>query len=380
MSLHVKNPNWEKCYFLLLPSLYGYGINLDPNEYDERLASKDINWSGIHVQLMQEMITTALKMQNETLAMRHLSFMIQCLFNHISPMQRQEFATKLSSLASKCGEGSPVILNLSNGAIVPSVNFTKFPTVIFFKVEPLASYLRPIKLTLKSTKESERLKAAQNWGPFIYTPLQLNRSPKLQRITSDSVSKMPFYWTEGNTGKITMSLHNFLPIELNISSITIMTDGVAFEPNHDTSLKIASSTSFTNISLTGIPRATGNLEILGYKIHALGIKSDCRLSQLPNARKLKLPGRFAVEIVPRLPLMCAQCIADDLTCELRSAKGIEPPGNTFVDMHISNSAYMHMFTGRQEDLYMCIRLYIPIFYRSTQNISNEAVKHKQKLR
>lgn len=332
----------------MLPALYGYGVTLDPTEYDQRLVRNDVHWSGIHVQLVQEMITTALKMQNETLAMRHLSFMLQCLFNHISPSQRQDFATKLSSLASKCGEGSPVILKLSNSAIIPSVNFTKFPTVIFFKVEPLAPYLRPVKLKLISSadREIERLRIAQNSGPFIYTPLQLNRPFKTpQKVTRESVSKVAFYWAEGNTGKVTISLHNFLPIELNISSIALMADGVAFEPNHDTSLKISPLTSFTDISMTGIPRASGTLDILGYKIHSLGIKSDCQLSQLPNARKLKLPERFAVEVVPRLPLMCAQCLADDLTAEIRTSKAISPTEDVFSDMHISNSTYIALYTG-----------------------------------
>src|SRR5699024_6095874 len=119
----------------------------------------------------------------------------------------------------------------------------------------------------------------------------------------------------------------------------------AFEPNYDTSLKIAASTSTPNITLTGIPRASGTLDILGYKIHALGIKSDCRLSQVPNARKLKLPSKFAVEVVPRLPLMCAQCLAEDLTEEIRTSKNIPPGIDSFVDMHISTSTYISLYTG-----------------------------------
>ncbi|KAH9497728.1 Trafficking protein particle complex subunit 9 [Dermatophagoides farinae] len=343
----AKNLDWEKCYFLLLPALYGYGLTLNPNEYDERLKLGNVNCSAIHVQLLQEIITTSLKMQKETLAIRHLSFMLQCLFTHITPSQRQEFATKLSSLASKCGEGSPVPLRLSNGATIPSVNFTKFPTVVYFKIEPLKPYLKLYKLRHKSLNNNDEENEYKYSGPFIYTPLQLNRSlEKNDYKNPDSVTKMNFYWAEGHTGCVSLSLHNYLPIELNISSIIMMTDGVAFEPKHDTSLKILPNSTCTNISLTGIPRSSGVLDILGYKIHTLGIKSDCRLKQLPNSKKLKLPSKFTVEIVPRLPLMCAQCMADDLNEEICLAKNIVTHKDRFTDCYIGNQNFISLFEGQ----------------------------------
>lgn len=341
-----KNLDWNKCYFLLLSSLCGYGLTLDPNEYDKRLESGNVNWSTIHVQLLQEIITTSLKMQNETLAIRHISFMLQCLFAHITSSQRQEFATKLSTLSSKCGEGSPVTLRLSNGSTIPSVNFTKFPTVVYFKIEPLKSYLKLFKLKHKSFKDDDDSDSKYS-GPFIYTPLQLNRSP--QKINNyknpNSVTKMNFYWGEGNMCSVSLSLHNYLPIELNISSIILMTDGVAFEPKHDTSLKISPYSTYTNISLTGIPRSSGTLDILGYKIHTLGIKSDCRLKQLPNSKKLKLPSKFTVEVVPRLPLMCAQCLADDLEEDFFTSRNISSHKDYFSDYYINNSNYISVFEG-----------------------------------
>nr|XP_027201589.1 trafficking protein particle complex subunit 9-like [Dermatophagoides pteronyssinus] len=350
----AKNLDWEKCYFLLLPALYGYGLTLNPNEYDERLKCGNINWSAIHVQLLQEIITTSLKMQNETLAIRHLSFMLQCLFTNITANQRQEFATKLSSLSTKCGEGSPVPLRLTNGVTIPSVNFTKFPTVVYFKIEPLKPYLKLYKLRYNHNDNDEETEYKYS-GPFIYTPLQLNRSPERNSYkNANSVTKMNFYWSEGHIGSISLSLHNYLPIELNITSIIMMTDGVVFEPKHDTSLKIQPNSTCTNISLTGIPRSSGILDILGYKIHTLGIKSDCHLKQLPNAKKLKLPSKFTVEIVQRLPLMCAQCTnAMDLNDDICLAKGINIINNNIKDMfpdcYIGNSNFISLFEGQQKN-------------------------------
>lgn len=349
VSLNVTQPEWDKCYYLLLSALYGYGVTLDPTKYDLQIECNQISWSGIHVQLLQELITTSLKMQNETLAMRHLSFALQCLYAHITPTQRGEFTTKLSSLASKCGEGSPVALNLNNGAIIPSVNFTKFPMVIYFKVEPLKPYLRPYKLKLNGIEAPDSSITVKDCGPFIYTPLNLNRTSQQQQQSPSSErksKKVKFFWTEGSTGTITLCLHNFLSIELNISSIMLMTDGVAFEPSHDTVLKIAPNSSYSNISLTGIPRSTGVLDILGYKIHALGIKSDCHLNQLPNAKRLNLPAKFTVEIVPRLPLLSVQCVTYPvLTNYDRIEKCLVPLGETFPDVHVASEYLVSLYAG-----------------------------------
>lgn len=336
-----KNQNWEKCYYLLLSSAHGYKLNLDPEQYDTQLTTNTAQWPTIHVQLLQEMITTSIKMKNETLAMRHLSFILQCLFSFITPDQRKDFATKLSRLASKCGEGSPVTLKLINNANIPSVNFTKFPTVLYFKVEPLVPKLRPYKL--KSLTLSDDVKPLKsNSDVFIYTPLNLDTSfTSSPKRKSDSI-KVNFYWTEGDLSNIRLSLHNYLPIELNISSITVLSDGVAFEPDHDTSLRMASGTSNTNIQLTGIPRSTGMLDILGYRIHALGIKSDCRLTQLPNAKKLKLPTRFTVEVVPRLPVLRVSCQPQTVS-QIPVAK---ESVHLFPEMDISSSTSISLYEGK----------------------------------
>ncbi|KPM04717.1 brunelleschi-like protein [Sarcoptes scabiei] len=353
-----KSLNWEKCYFLLLPALNCYGLTLDPSEYDSRLQSNSnqTNWPSIHVELLKEIITTSFKMQNETLTIRHLSFMIQCLFSHITSSQRREFATRLSQLASKCGEGSPVQLKLSNGSTIPSVNFTKFPTVLWFKIEPLRPDQTPYKLIAKNSgKNSDRIESGKNHsGPFIYTPLQLYRSSAKDNdqdgCNKNSVKKVNFYWCEGCVGSVSLSLHNYLPIELNISSIMTMTDGVAFEPDHETSLKIDANSTCKNISLKGIPRSSGTLDVLGYRLHTLGIKSDCHLKQLPNFNKLKLPTKFAIEVVPRLSSMSIDCSAAEILSEKLCIEKRIPWGNIkdrFQDCDFIQSSYfVSMFEGQ----------------------------------
>jgi hypothetical protein len=339
VSLHLQSPNWEKCYYLLLPSLEGYGLTLDPMEYQRRIASNSIGWPGIHMQLLQELVTTSIKMNNEPLAVRHLSFLLHSLFDHLSANQRQEFATKLFTLSSRCGEGSPVPLKLPNGAVIPSVNLTKFPTVISFKVQNLSSHLRPIKLKSK-LKANLSVNTSTPSSPFIFTPLQFNRSnANTSRKFASAPTLLDFKWSEGEICKIAVILHNYLPIELNISHMGIMTDGLAFE-TYPTSLSLGAESVSSTVNLTGIPRASGKLDILGYTTHALGVKSDCRLKELPNAKKMKLPNSYTIEVIPHLPLI-------GISCSL-------PKANQFSTIlandgnHIAYSASISLFAGEKK--------------------------------
>ena len=326
-----------------MPSLEGYGLTLDPIEYQRRIDSNCIGWPGIHMQLLQELVTTAIKMNCEPLAVRHLSFLLHSLFEYLSPQQRQEFAVKLFSLSSRCGEGSPVPLKLQNGLVIPSVNLTKFPTVVSFKVQNLAPNLRPIKL---KSKLKPLTNPSAPSSPFIFTPLQLNRSAVTapRRLSTVSTS-MDFKWAEGEIATVTLVLDNYLPIELNISHMGLMSDGLAFE-TYPTSLILSPESVNTTVVLTGIPRASGKLDVLGYTTHTLGVKSDCRLRQLPNAKRLKLPKSFNIEVIPYLPLM-------GISCSL-------PKANQFSSLsandntHIAYSASISMFAGETKTCHITL--------------------------
>lgn len=57
------------------------------------------------------------------------------------------------------------------------------------------------------------------------------------------------------------------------------------------------------IKLTGKPVEAGKLEILGYTSHVLGVKNNCKLSELPYAKKRKFPSKFVIEVIPSLPFL-----------------------------------------------------------------------------
>lgn len=289
------------------------------------------------MQLLQELVTTAIKMNCEPLAVRHLTFLLHSLFEYLSPQQRQEFAVKLCSLSSRCGEGSPVALRLQNGLVIPSVNLTKFPTIVSFKVQNLTPDLRPIKLKAKHKPIGN---SSLPSSPFIFTPLQFNRShvsapPRRLSTVSTSVD---FKWAEGEIATVTLVLDNYLPIELNISHMALMTDGLAFE-TYPASLTLAPESVDTTVNLTGIARSSGRLDILGYTTHTLGVKSECRFRELPNAKRLKLAKSFNIEVIPRLPLIAISCSLPESKNQFSSL--LANRDNT----HIAYSASICMFAG-----------------------------------
>ncbi|RWS24985.1 trafficking protein particle complex subunit 9-like protein [Leptotrombidium deliense] len=302
VAINVQNPNWKQCYHLLLPSLDGYNLTLDPVEYDKRVKQREFGWTGIHLQLLQELVTTAKRMSAEQVAIRHLSFLLHALFEFLTPNQRKDFAKQLETLSQNCGEGAPVPLTLSTGIIIPSVNLTKFPCVTSFKVQNLSPRLNPVQL-----KSKHRESISSPASPFIFTPLQLSR-PSSARRKSATITAQPlnFKWIEGEVGRVLLKVHNYLPIDLSVSHMSLMTDGIAFETN-PTSQTLPADSGTVTVELTGIPRSNGKLDILGYTTHVLGVKNNCKLKDLTNAKKMKFPHMYTIDVVPPLPFIDIVC-------------------------------------------------------------------------
>lgn len=64
------------------------------------------------------------------------------------------------------------------------------------------------------------------------------------------------------------------------------------------------------IKLTGKPLEAGKLEILGYTSHVLGVKNNCKLSELPYARRKNFPLKYIIEVIPQLPHLTCSILND----------------------------------------------------------------------
>lgn len=304
--------NWRECYDSLIETLDGFGLNLDPVAYERSLADRGSSiWPGLHVQLIEELVTCCKRIQNGqagALAIRHMSFMLHTLDFYLSPAKKREFAQELEEASTTFGEDSPVPLKLSNGFVVPTVNLTRHPLCLKLEPIPLPMSLRPVRLTQLRRRSMHATDGeTKSDNPFIFTPIVSHSS--LSAIDSRKAFATDIVWVQDEPCTTVMLLRNTLPFELKISSIKLLTDGVPLETKPH-SLKLnAEASSPEVVNLIGIPRQlpqttddsqllVDKLEIFGYSTHLLGVKSNCRLDMIP---KSKHPSQYSVDISPPLP-------------------------------------------------------------------------------
>lgn len=340
VSLNLETPNWTLCYKLLIQSLSGYCLTLDPIEYEKRIIAKNSGWTGIHVQLLQELVTTAKRMKNTSLAIRHLSFLLQALSHQLSSVQKKDFATQLERLSIRDEEGAPVPLVLEIGVTIPSVNLTRFPYVTSFVVKPLAGHLKPFRL--RSLTEAENRSNPTSESPFIFTPLQLNR-PMHPVVKPNNVASqlMDFKWVQNEIGSVLMQVYNSLPVDLHVDHMKLETNGVVFRID-PFSTTLPPESGPTPATVTGSPNNCGRLEIHGYSTHVLGVKSTCLLKDLPHVKKMKVPHVFIIDVVPSLPLLSLSCPDLDKSSAMSSY-------SSEIDYITANYA-LTMFAGEEKSV------------------------------
>lgn len=307
--------DWQACYDALLGAIDGFGLTLDPNEYERSLADKCSSvWPGIHVQLIEELITCCKKIatpQAGSLAIRHMSFLLHTLDFYLSDQKKRDLAHDLEEASTIFGEDSPVPLRLPNGYVVPTVNLTKYPLCLRLEPQPLPLALRPVRVTqLRRRSAMSGVKETASDNPFIYTPMTSYTSMSLYETRRTDTMITDIVWVQDDPCSTLMIVKNILPFELRISSINLLTDGVPLETKTYSIDLDADSISPTSINLVGIPRqyprttedcasgASNRIEIFGYSTHCLGVKSTCRLDMLSKSR---FCNQYIVEVAPPLP-------------------------------------------------------------------------------
>lgn len=271
-------PDWKQCYNFMLQSCDGFKLSLDPAEMTNECRK---GWPAIQIQILNELIIAANRMGNAALATRHMTFLLQTMFNYLSQNERKDIALQLQGVAQQC-EGAPVPLVLKSGIVIPPANLTNIPQTKSFVLKNLQPHLQPQKI--KKIKEDH--------GPFLFTPINFG---SLER-KNVSKSKVDYLWVEGDICEVTMQLCNPLPFELYVSNMRLLTSGIVFESLPE-SITLPPKSGPIAVTLAGTPKETGDLEILGFITHTLGVKSNCRLRNMEN---MKYP-LYSVEVIPILP-------------------------------------------------------------------------------
>ncbi|ESO85285.1 hypothetical protein LOTGIDRAFT_130513 [Lottia gigantea] len=272
---------WQQCYQLLLQTLQGYKIFLETRNTQTTGSDSNKGWPTLRHRILTELVYAARRMGNPQLAVRHMSFLLHTMFEHLSTAERREAVTGLMSLTSKC-EGSAQSIALDNGQILPPVPLTKFPLVKSFTIMNLPPHLQPIEKNTDPNKKPD---------VFIFTPIQ-----QTDKDSNSLQSKVSFVWVKDEICEVELYVVNPLPDELRISYMALLTEGVEVEvfPSNPS---IPSESKTSLVKLQCKPKSIGDLKIIGYTTHVLGVNSKCYLKHLHHLEKKPM----TVEVVPALP-------------------------------------------------------------------------------
>lgn len=300
-----KQPDPVQCYQLLLKSLPGYRVSLDKPAKGSSVMD---GWPRLQIQLLQDLLVTARKMDDLPLAVSHVCQLLEWLLEWLSPGERSEACQQLQALAGRLqgpASARPPLLHL--------------PLVRRFQPQAPAPHLRPLRLG-----SSQVASSAGGSSPFIFSPLQPHRRP----------GRAPLLWVQGEVAAVTLQLCNPLPTELAVQHMSLLADGVPLE-SFPASLELPPESSPYPVKLLGTPRATGQLQLRGYSTCVLGVHSECVLAQ---------PTAPPVTVVPPLPLL-------EATANLPLAPDFATIGDA---AHVVNNYALSLYAGERRQCMLTI--------------------------
>lgn len=90
------NPDWNKSYRLMLESFPGHKLSLDPLEVIENNAG----WKCLQIDLLQQLVAAARRIGHSALATRHMTFLLQTMWPHLSSNEQKEYSSQLQVSAT----------------------------------------------------------------------------------------------------------------------------------------------------------------------------------------------------------------------------------------------------------------------------------------
>ncbi|KAM9415558.1 trafficking protein particle complex subunit 9-like isoform 3-T6 [Salvelinus alpinus] len=314
----IPEPGWRACYKLLLETLPGYSLCFDPKDFSK---GPHRGWAAVQVRLLHELVYASRRMGNPGLSVRHLSFLLQTMLDFLSDQEKKEVTQSLENYTSKCPGGMEVI-TLPDGLKLPPVPLSKLPIVRSVKLLDLPVSLRPHKQ--KGLLENNM----STKSPFIYSPIIMHTRGEERN------KKIEFRWVQGDVCEVQLMVYNPMPFELRVEHMGLLTSGVEFE-SLPAALSLPAESGLYPVTLVGVPRTAGNINVNGYHTSVFGVTSDCLLEGLPSVRT----SDCMVEVIPSLPRL-------QLSTSLpRSAHPLRPSKE-----ELSSSVSVQLFNGEIQRL------------------------------
>ncbi|XP_036063818.1 trafficking protein particle complex subunit 9 isoform X1 [Onychomys torridus] len=308
----ITEPGWRACYKLLLETLPGYSLSLDPKDFNK---GTHRGWAAVQMRLLHELVYASRRMGNPALSVRHLSFLLQTMLDFLSDQEKKDVTQSLENYTAKC-PGTMEPITLPDGLTLPPVPFTKLPIVRCVKLLSLPASLRPqkVKSLLGQTMSTK--------SPFIYSPI-IPHSRGEERS-----KKIDFQWVQGDVCEVQLMVYNPMPFELRVENMGLLTSGVEFESLPAT-LSLPAESGLYPVTLVGVPQTTGTITVNGYHTTVFGVFSDCLLDNLPG---VKTSGS-TVEVIPALPRLQIS------TSLPRSAHSLQPSSGDEISTNVSVQLY-----------------------------------------
>ncbi|XP_063672642.1 trafficking protein particle complex subunit 9 isoform X6 [Pan troglodytes] len=315
----IAEPGWRACYKLLLETLPGYSLSLDPKDFSR---GTHRGWAAVQMRLLHELVYASRRMGNPALSVRHLSFLLQTMLDFLSDQEKKDVAQSLENYTSKC-PGTMEPIALPGGLTLPPVPFTKLPIVRHVKLLNLPASLRPHKMkSLLGQNVSTK-------SPFIYSPIIAhNRGEERNK-------KIDFQWVQGDVCEVQLMVYNPMPFELRVENMGLLTSGVEFE-SLPAALSLPAESGLYPVTLVGVPQTTGTIAVNGYHTTVFGVFSDCLLDNLPG---IKTSGS-TVEVIPALPRLQIS------TSLPRSAHSLQPSSGDEISTNVS----VQLYNGESQQL------------------------------
>ncbi|XP_039587429.1 trafficking protein particle complex subunit 9 isoform X1 [Passer montanus] len=315
----IPEPGWRACYKLLLETLPGYSLSLDPQDFSK---GTHRGWAAVQMRLLHELVYASRRMGNPALCVRHLSFLLQTMLDFLSDQEKKDVTQSLESYTAKC-PGTMEVITLPDGLKLPPVPFTKLPIVKSVKLLNLPTSLRPHKMkSLLGQNVSTK-------SPFIYSPIIAHSRGEERN------KKIDFQWVQGDVCEVQLMVYNPMPFELRVENMGLLTTGVEFE-SLPAALSLPAESGLYPVTLVGVPQTTGQITVNGYHTSVFGVFSDCLLDNLPGVKT----NGCTVEVIPALPRLQIS------TSLPRSAHTLQPSSGDEISTNVS----VQLFNGESQQL------------------------------
>ncbi|XP_063264097.1 trafficking protein particle complex subunit 9 isoform X2 [Prinia subflava] len=315
----IPEPGWRACYKLLLETLPGYSLSLDPQDFSK---GTHRGWAAVQMRLLHELVYASRRMGNPALCVRHLSFLLQTMLDFLSDQEKKDVTQSLESYTAKC-PGTMEVITLPDGLKLPPVPFTKLPIVKSVKLLNLPTSLRPHKMkSLLGQNVSTK-------SPFIYSPIIAHSRGEERN------KKIDFQWVQGDVCEVQLMVYNPMPFELRVENMGLLTTGVEFE-SLPAALSLPAESGLYPVTLVGVPQTTGQITVNGYHTSVFGVFSDCLLDNLPGVKT----NGCTVEVIPALPRVQIS------TSLPRSAHTLQPSSGDEISTNVS----VQLYNGESQEL------------------------------